>query len=97
MREELCAVLNIHPANPDVQAVEGKIEKFDGFTRQEVRWPTIFGQWVPAYVCRPSNAKGKKLPAVICLSGTGGDRIALTVPDYGIGEYVSLGRGDTPP
>jgi dienelactone hydrolase len=97
VREELCQVLNIHPAPPGVQTVEGKeIEKFDGYTRQEVRWPTIFGQWVPAYVCVPDNAKGNKLPAVICLSGTGGDRIVLTRPDYGIGPYVSLGRGDTP-
>jgi purine nucleosidase len=96
VREELCSVLNIHPDLPDVQAVEGKVEKFDGYTRQEVRWPTIFGQWVPAYVCRPANARGKKLPAVICLSGTGGDRIVLSRPDYGIGEYVSLGRGGSP-
>ncbi len=96
VREELCSVLNIHPANPDVQALTGEVEKFEGYTRQEVRWPTILGQWVPAYVCRPANARGKKLPAVICLSGTGGDRIVLTRPDFGIGEYVSLGRGDRP-
>ncbi len=96
VREELCAVLNIHPGAPDVQAVEGEVEQFDGYTRQEVRWPTIFGQWVPAYVCRPTNAKSKKLPAVICLSGTGGDRVVLTRPDFGIGEYVSLGRGGSP-
>jgi inosine-uridine nucleoside N-ribohydrolase/dienelactone hydrolase len=93
IREELCRVLNIHPAPPGVQAVEGaEIEKFDGYTRQEVRWPTIFGQWATAYVCVPEGAKGRKLPAVICLSGTGGDRIVLTRPDYGIGEYTSIGR-----
>ncbi len=97
VREELCAVLNIHPGAPDVQAVEGEVEQFDGYTRQEVRWPTIFGQWVPAYLCRPTGAKGKKLPAVICLSGTGGDRIVLTRPDFGIGEYVSLGRKEPRP
>ncbi|MBW7996523.1 MAG: prolyl oligopeptidase family serine peptidase [Candidatus Glassbacteria bacterium] len=92
IREELCRVLNVHPDPPGVQAVEGEVERFEGYTRQEVRWPTIFGEWVPAYLCRPVNAKGKRLPAVICLSGTGGDRIVLTRPDFGIGEYVSIGR-----
>lgn len=51
---------------------------------------------MPAFVCRPDNARGNKLPAVICLSGTGGDRFALTRPDFGRREYMSLGRGDNP-
>ena len=78
VRDELCRVLNVNPAPPDVQAAEGPVEKFKGFTRQEVTWPTIFGEYVPAYVCKPENAGTKKLPAVICLSGTGGDRIVQT-------------------
>lgn len=90
--ERVCHVLNIHPAPPDVHPVEGKVERFKGFTRQEVRWPTIFGEEVPAYVCRPANAGDKRLPAIICLSGTGGDRIVLTSEHFGIAEYVSLGR-----
>ena len=92
LREELCRVLNIHPDPPDVAAVEGPVEKKDGFTRQEVHWPTIFGEIVPAYVCKPLNAGKERLPAVICLSGTGGDRIVLTSEKFGIFEYVSIGR-----
>ena len=92
VREELCSVLNIHPDPPAVAAVEGSVEKKDGFTRQEVHWPTIFGEIVPAYVCKPLAAGKEKLPAVICLSGTGGDRIVLTSEKFGIFEYVSIGR-----
>jgi len=96
MAEELCRLLNIHPAPPDVQAVEGKVEKFKGFTRQDLRWPSIMREEVLAYVCKPLNAGDKKLPALICLSGTNGDRIALTTEFFGIGEYTSLGL-DPPP
>jgi len=92
VREELCRVLNVHPNPPDVQPVEGPPEKFSGFTRQEVTWPTIFGEYVPAYVCKPANAGAKKLPAMICLSGTSGDRILLTSEFYGIADYVSIGQ-----
>ncbi|MCE5272591.1 nucleoside hydrolase [bacterium] len=90
--ERVCRVLNVPTAAPDVQAVEGKVERFRGFTRQEVRWPTIFGEEVPAFVCRPENAPERPLPAVICLSGTGGDRFVLTEEMFGIADYRSLGR-----
>ncbi|OGG05252.1 MAG: hypothetical protein A3F83_14300 [Candidatus Glassbacteria bacterium RIFCSPLOWO2_12_FULL_58_11] len=92
LREELCQVLNIHPDPPDVQPVEGKIEKFNGFTRQEVLWPTIFGETVPAYVCKPLNTGERKLPAVVCLSGTHGDRFVDTEEFFGIADYASIGR-----
>ncbi|MEA2063142.1 MAG: nucleoside hydrolase [Gemmatimonadota bacterium] len=92
VREELCKVLNIHPDPPGVAPVEGEVEERDGFLRQEVCWPTILGEHVPAYLCKPLNAGGKKLPAVICLSGTGGDRIVLTTDFFGRADYVSLGR-----
>jgi len=90
--EELCRLLNIHPAPPDVVPTEGKVEKFDGFLRQEVTWPTIGHEKVLAYLCKPIDAGEKKLPAVICLSGTGGDRIVLTSEFFGRAEYKSIGR-----
>ncbi len=92
VREELCRLLNIQPADPDVAPVEGREERFDGFTRQEVRWPTIGRDSVLAYVCKPLKTGKKPLPAVICLSGTGGDRVVLTSEFFGIAEYVSIGR-----
>jgi len=92
MAEELCHLLDIPPASPDIAPVEGKVEKFKGFERWEVRWPTIGREEVLAYVCKPQNAGPKKLPAVICLSGTSGDRIILTSEFFGIADYVSLGR-----
>ncbi|MEA2064519.1 MAG: nucleoside hydrolase, partial [Gemmatimonadota bacterium] len=94
VREELCALLNIPPADPDVAPVVGKTETFEGFTRQDVRWPTIGHDSVLAYVCKPLEAGSKKLPAVICLSGTGGDRVVLTSAHFGKAEYVSLGRNN---
>jgi inosine-uridine nucleoside N-ribohydrolase/dienelactone hydrolase len=92
LREELCRLLNIPPGDPDIAPVEGKTEKFSGFTRQHLSWPTIGRDSVLAYICKPLNSKGKKLPAVICLSGTGGDRVVLTSELFGIAEYVSIGR-----
>jgi len=92
VRETLCRILNIHPADPDVAAVEGRIETFSGFTRQDVRWPTIGRDSVLAYVCKPLKPGGEKLPAVICLSGTGGDRVVQTSEFFGRAEYVSIGR-----
>jgi len=90
--ERVCRVLNVPSAAPDVQPVEGKLERFRGFTRQEVRWPTIFGEEAVAFVCKPENAPDNPLPAVICLSGTGGDRFVLTEEYFGIADYRSLGR-----
>lgn len=54
IREELCRLLNIPPDPPGVQPVEGEVEQFDGFTRQEVLWPTIFGG-MGAGFCLPSR------------------------------------------
>ena len=92
VREELCRLLNINPADPDVAPVEGGLETSSGFTRQDVRWPTIGRDSVLAYVCKPIDAGGKKLPAIICLSGTGGDRVVQTSEFFGKAEYVSIGR-----
>ena len=92
LRETLCNVLHIHPNDPGVQAIEGKVEQFEGFTRQHVEWPTIGGERCLAYVCKPTNAGDEPLPAVICLSGTGGDRIVLTSEEFGKLPYTSIGR-----
>jgi purine nucleosidase len=92
--EQVCRVLNTPVQPPEAQAVEGKIENCKGFTRQEVRWPTIFGEEAVAFVCKPENAGDKPIPALICLSGTGGDRFVLTEDFFGIADYRSLGRPD---
>lgn len=63
----------------------------EGLVIEDVSWPTLDDQTVPAFVIRPADAKGP-LPAVICLHGSSGSRDSMTTSQFGPGEWTRNGR-----
>jgi len=57
---------------------------------EDVSWESLDGEVVPAFVIRPENAQGR-LPAIVCLHGSGGNRESETTKEFGDGPWRTPG------
>lgn len=88
-RRTLSALLKISPEPPAVrvEVVDRRTE--DGLIIEDLAWESLDGQRASAIVIRPVT--GGRLPAVVCLHGTGGSRESMTTAAFGPGEWTRPG------
>lgn len=81
-------LLRIPAEAPQVSAVVRERREEGTLFLEDVVWDSIDEEEVPAWVIRPAGTAGR-LPAVICLHGTGGSRDSMAAPEFGNGEWTS--------
>ena len=83
------ALLKISPNPPDVavQIVDRRTE--EGLIVEDLQWQSLDGQRASAILVRPDT--GSRLPAVVCLHGTGGSRESRTTHTFGPGPWTRPG------
>lgn len=88
-RRVLAGLLKISPRPPEVSVdvTDRRVE--DGLVIEDLRWGSLDGQQVSAFVIRPDT--GARLPAVVCLHGTGGSRESMTTAEFGPGSWTRPG------
>jgi dienelactone hydrolase len=88
-RRTLSALLKISPDPPDVavQIVDRRTE--EGLIVEDLQWQSLDGQRASAILVRPDT--GSRLPAVVCLHGTGGSRESETTRTFGPGPWTRPG------
>jgi dienelactone hydrolase len=90
--ESFAALLKIPPGPPNVSVQRRKAqEEKDGMVLEDITWESLDGERPTAYLIRPARISGR-LPAVICLHGTGGSRESETTINFGIGEWTRPGE-----
>lgn len=91
-RRTMSQLLKVAPEPPDVavEVVERRIE--DGLIVEDLAWTSLDGQRATAILIRPEGAG--RLPAVICLHGTGGSRESETTKAFGPGEWTRPGAAE---
>jgi dienelactone hydrolase len=88
-RQTMSELLKIPLAPPEV-SVEVVSRTTEGdLIVEDLAWPSLDGQRVTAFLIRP--VLGGRLPAVICLHGTGGSRESETTRVFGPGEWTRPG------
>ena len=75
---------------PDVDATVHSRREEEGMVIEDVSWPSIDGETVPAFLIRPANAAGR-LPAIICLHGTSTNREVNTARKFEYAEWTRYG------
>jgi len=88
-RRVLADLLKIPVRPPDVSVETTNRRVEDGLVVEDIRWSSLDGQQVTAFLIRPDTAA--KLPAVICLHGTGGSRESETTREFGPGDWTRPG------
>lgn len=83
---QMAALLKIDGAAPSVTVTVRSSKVEDELSIEDVEWRSPDGETVPARVIRPIGLKGR-LPAVICLHGTGGSRDSETTRQFGNGPW----------
>jgi dienelactone hydrolase len=75
------------PPNVVVEVVSRRSE--DGLIVEDLAWPSLDGQRVSAFLIRPETTG--RLPAIVCLHGTGGSRESMTTREFGPGQWTTPG------
>ncbi|HZS10926.1 MAG TPA: hypothetical protein VFA38_01670 [Nitrospirales bacterium] len=83
-------LLRIPPEPPDVLPTVHSSREEDGVVIEDVSWPSLDGESVPAYIVRPAKTGGR-LPAVVCLHGTSTNRDVNIAPRFGYAEWTRYG------
>lgn len=83
-------LLRIAPEPPDVSPTVHSSKEEDGLIIEDISWPSIDNQTVPAFLVRPAKA-GSRLPAVVCLHGTSTNRDANIAPKFGYADWTRYG------
>jgi dienelactone hydrolase len=89
-RRTIAGLLKIPLEPPEVTVAVRNSTKQEGVLVEDVEWASLDAEQVPAYVLRPAGATGR-LPAIVCLHGSGGSREAATTPQFGPGEWTRAG------
>jgi dienelactone hydrolase len=89
-RRTIAALLKIPVEPPEVTVVVHSSTEQDGILVEDMEWASLDGERVPAYLLRPAAATGR-LPAIVCLHGSGGSREAVTTPQFGPGDWTRPG------
>jgi dienelactone hydrolase len=92
-RKTFADLLKIPVQNPAVQATAHGTREEDGLVVEDVSWESLDGEVVPAFVIRPAKAAGR-LPAIVCLHGSGGSRESMSTPQFGVGPWQPPGGGE---
>jgi dienelactone hydrolase len=90
-RRELAELLKVPLDPPDVRVelVDRRVE--DGLVIEDLVWPSLDGQRPSASLIRPDS--DRRLPAIVCLHGTGGSRESMATREFGPGEWTRPGAG----
>ena len=92
-RNTFADLVKLSPDPPAVDVrVHGKREE-EKLRIEDISWSSLDGETVPAFVVRPADADGR-LPAVICLHGSSGNRDAMMTKEFGPGEWTRPGRDE---
>lgn len=88
-RQTMSRLLKVASEAPDVkvEVVDRRTE--DDLIVEDLAWPSLDGQRATAILIRPARAG--RLPAVICLHGTGGSRESETTRTFGAGGWTRPG------
>lgn len=89
-RKVFADLLRIPVEPPDVKPTVHSSREEEGLVIEDVSWPSIDGETVPAFIVRPAHASGR-LPAVICLHGTSTNREVNIAPKFGYAEWTRWG------
>ena len=88
-RRTMSELLRIAPGAPEA-AVDIVSRTTEGdLVIEDLAWTSLDGQRTTAFLIRP--VRGGRLPAVICLHGTGGSRESETTRAFGPGEWTRPG------
>src|SRR5262245_34820238 len=90
-RRVMSELLKISPDAPEVVVESIGRRSEDGLIVEDLAWVSLDGQRVSALLIRPDD--NRRLPAVVCLHGTGGSRESETTREYGPGEWTTPGAG----
>lgn len=88
-RRTFSRLLKIPSQPPDVQVEVVGRRSEDGLIVEDLSWNSLDGQRVSAFLVRPDD--DRRLPAIVCLHGTGGSRESMTTREYGPGEWTTPG------
>ncbi|MCW5981288.1 MAG: dienelactone hydrolase family protein [Bryobacteraceae bacterium] len=94
-RTTFADLLKIPLAPPQASVTVHRATDEDGVRIEDVSWDSLDGERVPAFVMRPVNASGR-LPAIVCLHGSGGSRESESGAKFGVGEYAAAGQKPHP-
>jgi dienelactone hydrolase len=83
-------LLKIPPEPPAVRPTVHSTREEEGLIIEDVSWPSIDGDTVPAFIVRPAKATGR-LPAVVCLHGSSTNREVNIAPKFGYAEWARYG------
>jgi dienelactone hydrolase len=83
-------LLRIPVEPPEVVATVHSSREEESLVIEDVSWPSLDGEIVPAYIVRPAKTGGR-LPAVICLHGTSTNRDVNIAPKFGYAEWTRYG------
>jgi dienelactone hydrolase len=89
-RETFADLLKIPVEAPQVAVTVRGTQEEDGLLVEDVSWTSLDNEVVPAFVIRPAKAAGR-LPAVVCLHGSGGSRESDTTKQFGDGPWRTAG------
>jgi dienelactone hydrolase len=90
-RETFAALLKVPVAHPEVAVEVHDTTEADGLRVEDLSWVSLDEEIVRAYVVRPREAAGR-LPAIVCLHGSGGSRDSLVTTSFGHGSWTTPGR-----
>ncbi len=89
-RGTFAALLETPVAPPDVKPEVHGATEVDGLRVEDVSWVSLDEETVRAFVIRPAEARGR-LPAIVCLHGSGGSRDSLITTEFGRGPWRTPG------
>ena len=90
-RKVFADLLKIPLEPPDVSATVHSSKEEDGVVVEDISWPSLDNETVPAFLVRPAGSSGR-LPAVVCLHGTSTNRDANIAPRFGYAEWTRYGN-----
>ena len=90
-RQTFAELLKIPIEAPEVQVRVKSVERQGDLIVEDLSWESLDGEIVPAFLIRPADSDGKRLPAVVCLHGSSGSRDSMVTEEFGPGDWVSHG------
>jgi dienelactone hydrolase len=90
-RQRFAALVKTPVAHPDVRVEVHGTSEAGGLRVEDLSWVSLDEELVRAFVVRPAAATGR-LPAIVCLHGSGGSRDSLVTPEFGHGSWTTPGR-----
>ena len=90
-RKTFADLLKIPLGPPEVSVTVNNTTEEDGIRIEDVSWESLDRERVPGFVMRQASASGR-LPAIVCLHGSGGSRESESGKAFGLGDYTTFGQ-----